>query len=1164
MGKKRYNWKARQVVKAVVDNSKAKEVQLDLDIKGSYDESNQLILPSKKGLTKIIDNRPKITRILSKKHRKKLEKIVDKKKKKENRASLLESLQKVQATPEELSQLTSLASVQTKGLKKHFKEIAHPESLKIKNTDFLDNDTTKKINPIKGAYRKRKLLLQQDNDSNKRTKISDPNVVGFSDIDDDPSDSEPEISNIENNEKNVVKEEATTDNVVIDLEENLNVKTKPSVEGIESKKIEKSKNKNKNTAIKKTKPIKPAVYVDVLRTEDVQAARLKLPILAEEQQIMETINENSIVIIAGETGSGKTTQLPQFLYEAGYALEKQIVITEPRRVAAISMSQRVAHEMNLSSRDVSYLMRFEGNVTEDTKIKFVTDGVLFKEMQEDFLLKKYSVIIIDEAHERSAHTDMLLGCLSRMVPLRQKKGEPVKLIIMSATLRLKDFIDNPRLFKIPPPVIDVQTRQYSVTTHFNKRTEQDYLKAAYRKVVKINTTLPEGGVLIFVTGQREVNYLVRKLRKTFPLRHKDKLLESEENEKKEETQNNEDEEDCFDDKKKIRGKRKKIKVIPKINLDDYTTFLDSTIDNLSNEEYDGQSSDEDDVFDDVTVYRTAQPLWTLPLYSMLPTHKQQKVFQQPPIGCRLCIVSTNVAETSLTIPNIKYVVDCGKAKVKLYDKITGLTRYMVQWTSKASANQRTGRAGRTGPGHCYRLYSSAVFNDEFPEFDTPEIQLMPIDDLYLQMKCMKIPNIAKFPFPSPPDTLQFTTAEQRLEILGALKNGKITRLGQTIAKLPVSPRYGVMLVRSNINNLLPYTVCLVANLSVQEVLLETPLTPNDNQKETQKQWAAVRQRWAGQGNSLLLGDNGMLLRAIGAAEYEHSKGKLQEFCDRNGLRYKAVIEIRKLRLQITSEIKAHYPDYSHLVVDPKMEPPSDHEAKLLREVVLCGMGDKLAKKVSLEEVKDREDKAKFKYAYWANNMKEPVFLHSSSVLRRTLPEFVCFNEIYETNKIYMRGVTAIDPEWIPIHVPAICNLSEPLAEPPPFYDEKSGKVRCYVTGTVGSQAWELPRTEIQYPEGLECIKWFARFLLEGRPFPKLEKFKKNLLSQPNVMVKNWANLQPRTQMLLKVLLSKQISSKTALESVWEHERQYLLQAYLSWVPESLHSQVTLIWPPLDT
>ncbi|XP_060532993.1 probable ATP-dependent RNA helicase kurz isoform X2 [Cylas formicarius] len=1137
MEKKKFNWKARRIVNTVIDESSMKNIHIDLDVRGHYDQSNQLVLPSAKRKTKIKDDKPKSTRILSSKHRKRLEKIVDKKKKKENRASLLESLQKVQASSEELSQLTSIVSVQTKGLKRQFREEREPG--KFVAREIVPE--VKKLNSLSGAYRK-KLLRNFGETEPKKLRLNDPNVLGFES--DSDSASEADASEVQDedcgNETKEIKAEVMGDvkEEVVVIEKRAEV---IEIKDSESRKVER----------------KPAVYVDVIRSAEVQAARFKLPILAEEQQIMEVINENQIVIIAGETGSGKTTQVPQFLYEAGYAINKQIGVTEPRRVAAISMSKRVAEEMNLSTREVSYLIRFEGNATEDTKIKFMTDGVLLKEMQSDFLLKKYSVIILDEAHERSVYTDILIGFLSRVVPLRHKKGDPLKLIIMSATLKLEDFTANARLFKVAPPVVVVETRQFPVTIHFNKRTNDDYVKEAFGKAVKIHTKLPEGGVLIFVTGQREVNSLVKKLRRAFPLKHKAGCLRVGDGDKDSHEQDvNFDE----DDQPSRRKKRKKVKIVPDIDLDDYDVPNDAEPDSDAD---DVDFSDEEEPEEQrAAVFRNAQPLWTLPLFSMLPPHKQAKVFEVPPAGCRLCVVSTNVAETSLTIPNVKYVIDCGKTKLKLYDKVTGLTAHAIHWTSKASADQRAGRAGRTAPGHCYRLYSSAVYNDAFPDYATPEIQLKPVDDLYLLMRRMRIEKIVNFPFLTAPDLMQLRGAERRLEILGALSGGQLTPLGEAISRFPVLPRFGKMLALSHQHNLSPYTVCLVAALSVPEVLLEVPLTPKEDAKETRQRWAATRAKWAGHGHSLLLGDNMVLLKAVGAAEHAHSRGRLREFCDEHGLRHKAVAEIRKLRLQLTSEINRNVPG-AEAVVDPRLEPPTELQAKLLRQILLSGMGDQVARKVALEEVADREDKARFKYAYKANDMEEPVFLHQGSVLRKALPEFVVYQEIYETNRIYMRGVTAVEPEWLPTYVPHLCNLTDPLPDPPPFYDSRTGRVRCTVTGTFGKQAWPLPHIEVAHPETVDAFKWFGNFLLDGKVFGALAKYKDALLSQPGVMVKTWARLQPRTEALLKALVAERCCSRDRLIEVWRTNPKYLLPEYLKWLPESAHSQVVLLWPPSE-
>ena len=251
----------------------------------------------------------------------------------------------------------------------------------------------------------------------------------------------------------------------------------------------------------------------------MQQARLALPIISEEQNIVELVYENDVIIICGETGSGKTTQVPQFLYEAGYASgDGKIGVTEPRRVAAMSMARRVGEELNLKDQ-VSYQIRYESDVSPQTKIKFMTDGVLLRELsQRDFLLKDYSCIIIDEAHERSTYTDILIGLLSRIVKVRRKKEIPLKLIIMSATLRVEDFTQNQRLFPVSPPLVHIKTRQHPVYVHFNKKTpsgEGEYLSEAYKKVCRIHRKLPLGTILVFVTSQQEVHSLSRWLRSTF-------------------------------------------------------------------------------------------------------------------------------------------------------------------------------------------------------------------------------------------------------------------------------------------------------------------------------------------------------------------------------------------------------------------------------------------------------------------------------------------------------------------------------------------------------------------------------------------------------------------------------------------------------------------------
>lgn len=496
------------------------------------------------------------------------------------------------------------------------------------------------------------------------------------------------------------------------------------------------------------------------------------------------------------------------------------------------MAKRVADEMNFKETEsiVSYQIRYEGTTKPETRIKFMTDGVLLKEVQNDFLLTKYSAIIIDEAHERSVYTDILIGLLSRIVPVRNKRCNPLKLIIMSATLRVEDFTENRTLFKQVPQCLKVDSRQFPVSVHFNKHTYEDYLAEAYRKVCKIHRRLPEGGILVFLTGQQEVNVLCNKLRKTFP-KTAENFTQSKLTEQK----------DSF-----------------KISLDDYSTmpvddeeFEDQDENDLSfDKEDDDSASDEEEIGEENPLKNavnssSVKPLYVLPLYAMLSTEKQAKVFEKIPENHRLCVVATNIAETSLTIPNIKYVVDSGKIKVKFYDKLTGVSTFRICWTSKASADQRSGRAGRTSPGHCYRLYSSAVYNDEFPKFMEPEIARKPVEDLILQMKDLGIDRIQNFPFPTPPDSLAVKAAENLLVQLGALgydkariKNKrdeqitKITSLGKQMASFPINPRYSKMLTlasrQENNKLILSYVICMICGLSVPELFLEGDTTVNAN------------------------------------------------------------------------------------------------------------------------------------------------------------------------------------------------------------------------------------------------------------------------------------------------------------------------------------------------
>ncbi|XP_033828283.1 probable ATP-dependent RNA helicase DHX37 [Periophthalmus magnuspinnatus] len=1147
MGKlrKKHNWKGRQQneAKQTADDKKTDvvvELQDGARLKG-VDESNALVLPSnkdkkKKGtLTPVSSKKP-----LTKKQRKELQKVLERKEKKAQRADILSKLAEVQLPESEIKLLYTTSKLGTGGKLYTSKET--PEESK-------DEDTAVKISSLSGANRKRKWQDKEEDDGEEKKEKSETS-------DEDSSNDEDDDDEAETTEVVALKETA------LDTEINQTAQKEKS--------IEQKTSDQTPTVIKKDS--EPAIFIPVERTPEIQEARLKLPVMAEEQVIMEAIKENPCVVICGETGSGKTTQVPQFLYEAGYASKGSIIgITEPRRVAAVSMSHRVAKEMNLSTRVVSYQIRYEGNVTNDTKIKFMTDGVLLKEIQKDFLLQKYSVIIIDEAHERSVYTDILIGLLSRIVPLRNRKSMPMKLLVMSATLRVEDFTDNQKLFRTPPPVIKVDSRQFPVTIHFNKRTPlEDYTSEAFHKICKIHRMLPPGGILVFLTGQAEVHSLCRRLRRAFPFR-KSILAGGEE----------EDPDSSEATKKFKKCKKKKTASLPHIDLDNYSALpLDE-----GDEDREAGIGDEDDddgsdldLGDDATSADEKAdpsiPLYVLPLYSLLAPEQQAKVFRAPPPDTRVCVVATNVAETSLTIPGIKYVVDCGRVKKRFYDRVTGVSSFKVTWTSQASANQRAGRAGRTEPGHCYRLYSSAVFGD-FSLFSEAEITRRPVEDLVLQMKDLNIDKVVNFPFPTPPSTEALMAAEQLLISLGALqeppRTGRvkemerarlscpITPLGRAMASFPVAPRYAKMLALGKQQDCLPYVIAVVAAMTVREIFedLDRPASSEaESGKLTQRRarLTQMRRLWAGQGGALLLGDLMVMLGAVGACEFA---GFTPKFCEENSLRYKAMVEIRRLRGQLTNAVNAVCPEVG-VFVDPKMAPPTEHQVVCLRQIVLAGLGDHLARRVQAEDILD----PKWKNGYKTPLLDDPVFIHPTSALFKTLPDFIVYQEIMETSKMYMKGVSAVEAQWVPQFLPQYCHFSSPLDSPAPWFCPSTGTIRCQRSSTFFRIGWQLPAVEMEYPEGLDKYKMFAKFLLEGQVCPKLKKHCAHLLSNPSIMLKTWAKLQPRTEVLLSALVSKRVDCRDQLMTVWKSDEKYLLCAYCQWLPESIHQDIAKYWPPI--
>ncbi|KAH0533312.1 hypothetical protein TsFJ059_001897 [Trichoderma semiorbis] len=684
--------------------------------------------------------------------------------------------------------------------------------------------------------------------------------------------------------------------------------------------------------------------VAVVRTPEIEEARMKLPVVSEEQRLMEAIHNHDIVVICGSTGSGKTTQVPQFLYEAGYGSPDSptpglIGVTQPRRVAAVSMSKRVADELGDHSSAVAYQIRFEGNVDAKTAIKFMTDGVLLREVAQDITLRKYSAIVIDEAHERSVNTDILIGMLSRVIKLRTELSQedptikPLKLIIMSATLRIEDMTMNPSLFSTPPPVVEVEGRQHPVTIHFARRTHHDYVEEAFKKISRGHKKLPPGGFLVFLTGRNEILQLSKKLKA------------------------------AFGGPRSAEGPKVKISAteapveVEDLDFGDVDEHGFDDVDGIESDEEEGDDEFKLEGEDDEVVPLKMQ---VLPLYSLLPVKEQLRVFEEVPEGTRQIILATNVAETSLTIPGIRFVFDCGRSKERNYDRLSGVQSYEIGWISKASASQRSGRAGRTGPGHCYRLYSSAVYERDFQEFSDPELLRMPIEGIVLQLKAMNLQNVVNFPFPTPPDRQMLAKAEKLLTYLSAISpSGQVTKVGTTMSLFPLSPRFARILLVGHLHNCLPYTIALVAGLSAAEVYLaENQAIPalaekedtairtaadviaEDRQTNVRRLFNQVHK------NFCFLDDKSdaiKLLQVVGEFAHEPT----EKWCETHFVRYKVLKEIQQLRKQITDLLRTNIPSFAALQYQEKLDPPSPKQVSALKQMTAAGFLDQVAIRADL-------------------------------------------------------------------------------------------------------------------------------------------------------------------------------------------------------------------------
>ncbi|CAB1441629.1 unnamed protein product [Pleuronectes platessa] len=625
--------------------------------------------------------------------------------------------------------------------------------------------------------------------------------------------------------------------------------------------------------------------------------RESLPIYKLKEQLIQAVHDNQILIVIGETGSGKTTQITQYLAEAGYTTRGKIGCTQPRRVAAMSVAKRVSEEYGCClGQEVGYTIRFEDCTSPETVIKYMTDGMLLRECLIDSELGQYAIIMLDEAHERTIHTDVLFGLLKKTV----MKRTDMKLIVTSATLDAVKFSQ----YFYEAPIFTIPGRTYPVEVLYTKEPETDYLDASLITVMQIHLTEPPGDVLVFLTGQEEIDTACEIL-------------------------------------------------------------------------YERMKSLGPDV----------PELIILPVYSALPSEMQTRIFDPAPPGSRKVVIATNIAETSLTIDGIYYVVDPGFVKQKVYNSKTGIDQLVVTPISQAQAKQRAGRAGRTGPGKTYRLYTERAYRDEMLTTNVPEIQRTNLASTVLSLKAMGINDLLSFDFMDAPPMETLITAMEQLYTLGALDDeGLLTRLGRRMAEFPLEPMLCKMLIMSVHLGCSEEMLTIVSMLSVQNVFYR----PKDKQALADQKKAKFHQAE---------GDHLTLLAVYNS--WKNNKFS-NPWCYENFIQARSLRRAQDIRKQMLGIMDRH-----------KLDVVTCGKATVRVQKAICsGFFRNAAKKDPQEGYRTLID-------------QQVVYIHPSSALFNRQPEWVVYHELVLTTKEYMREVTTIDPRWLVEFSPAFFKVSDP-------------------------------------------------------------------------------------------------------------------------------------------
>ncbi|EQL35997.1 adenosinetriphosphatase [Blastomyces dermatitidis ATCC 26199] len=625
------------------------------------------------------------------------------------------------------------------------------------------------------------------------------------------------------------------------------------------------------------------------KATSIEETRKSLPIYRFREEILQAVADHQIIIIVGETGSGKTTQIPQYLHEAGYTNGgMKIGCTQPRRVAAMSVAARVAEEMGVKvGNEVGYAIRFEDATSDKTVLKYMTDGMLLRELLTEPDLGAYSALMIDEAHERTVSTDIACGLLKDIAKARPD----LKLLISSATIdaqKFQKYFDDAPIFNIPG-------RRYPVDIHYTSQPEANYLAAAITTVFHIHISQGAGDILVFLTGQEEIEAAEQSIQETA---------------------------------RKLGSK------IPELII--------------------------------------------CPIYANLPSELQAKIFEPTPPGARKVVLATNIAETSLTIDGIVYVIDPGFVKENVFNPRTGMESLVVTPCSRASAGQRAGRAGRVGPGKCFRLYTKWAFYNELEENTTPEIQRTNLNGVVLMLKSLGIDQLLDFDFMDPPPAETLIRALEQLYALGALNDhGDLTKVGRQMAEFPTDPMLAKAILAADKYGCVEEVLSIIAMLGEASSLFFRP-------KDKKIHADSARARFT-------IKDGGDHFSLLNVWNQWVDSDFSYVWARENFLQQRSLTRARDVRDQLAKLCDR---------VEVTITSAGANDLVPIQKAITAGFFPNAAR---LQRGGD---------SYRTVKNGQTVYLHPSSTLFEVNPKWVIYYELVLTSKEYMRSNMPLQPEWL--------------------------------------------------------------------------------------------------------------------------------------------------------